>query len=332
MRFENDCPLFSIVMPVYNVERYLDECVNSILNQTYTDFELIMVDDGSTDGCYEKCEAYCQKDKRCRVIHQENKGLLLARRAGIKTAIGRYLVNVDSDDKCELKLLECLKEVIDETNADMIIYNYYFMYEDGRLEVNHTGWNKNAQLLKKEELIKQFINTVDYNLMWIKCSKMSIVDKNVDYSSYGRLNMAEDQLQSAALFEKANVIYTLNMPLYYYRYNNLSITKKANANHIVDSLKAKNRVYKMLENLNCSKELYDLFYQRYFRTINHYILRNLSRITLSKDYKIYIQTIQRYIIFDCRKAKMIDRIIYKILFSNCFLLIKIVGRAYKQSK
>ena len=117
-------PMFSVVMPVYNVKKYLSESIESVLNQTYTDFELIIVDDGSTDGCYEICEDYQKRDSRCSVIHQENRGLLLARRAGIKKATGDYLINVDSDDKCSLSMLSELAEIIKHNAPDMIIFNY----------------------------------------------------------------------------------------------------------------------------------------------------------------------------------------------------------------
>lgn len=111
-------------MPVYNVKKYLNESVESVLNQTYRNLELIIVDDGSTDGCYEMCENYRKLDPRCKVIHQENKGLLLARRAGIKVASGDYLINVDSDDKCSLSMLGELAAIINNKAPDMIIYNY----------------------------------------------------------------------------------------------------------------------------------------------------------------------------------------------------------------
>ena len=92
---------FSVIVPVYKVEEYLPACIESVLNQTFTDFELILVDDGSPDTCPQICEEYAKKDKRIKVLHKQNGGLASARRAGIKVATGDYVFNLDSDDLIE---------------------------------------------------------------------------------------------------------------------------------------------------------------------------------------------------------------------------------------
>ena len=97
---------FSVVVPIYNVEKYLNKCVESILNQTYKDFELILVDDGSPDHCPEICDEYAERDARVRVIHKENEGLVAARNTGIKEAKGEYICYVDGDDWIANNLLE----------------------------------------------------------------------------------------------------------------------------------------------------------------------------------------------------------------------------------
>lgn len=98
----------SIVIPVYNVESYLDKCVKSVLEQTYTDFELFLIDDGSIDRSGEICEKYAQEDKRVRVIHQKNQGVSVARNVGIDLAEGRYITFLDSDDFVSKYYLELL--------------------------------------------------------------------------------------------------------------------------------------------------------------------------------------------------------------------------------
>ncbi len=120
--------MISIIVPVYNVEKYLGRCVDSILSQTFSDFELILVDDGSTDNSGRLCEEYAAKDKRIRVIHKENGGLSSARNAGIDVAAGKYLGFVDSDDYIDHDMYEYLSGIIEKENADLAICGYYDCY------------------------------------------------------------------------------------------------------------------------------------------------------------------------------------------------------------
>ena len=113
--------LFSVIVPVYNVEQYLEKCVNSILQQTYTDFELILVDDGSPDKCGEMCDEFAKKDKRIKVIHQKNGGVSAARNNGINIARGKYICFVDSDDWVSEKFLAGFAEQIQKKDVDILI-------------------------------------------------------------------------------------------------------------------------------------------------------------------------------------------------------------------
>ena len=113
---------FSVIVPIYNVEKYLAECIDSVLAQTFTDFELILVDDGSPDSCGKICDEYAAKDSRITVIHKENGGLVSARKAGIKTAAGEYVVNLDSDDKITPEMLGRANEITEKHNPDLISF------------------------------------------------------------------------------------------------------------------------------------------------------------------------------------------------------------------
>lgn len=116
--------LISVIVPVYNVEKYLGKCVDSLLGQTYRELEIILVDDGSPDRCGEICDAYAKKDHRIKVIHKENGGLSDARNAGIKKASGEYLLFVDSDDYIERDLIEKVAEAAEKTKCDMVMFDY----------------------------------------------------------------------------------------------------------------------------------------------------------------------------------------------------------------
>ena len=120
----------SVIVPVYNVEVYLDKCVKSIVNQSYRDLEIILVDDGSLDRSSELCDMWAQKDRRIRVIHQKNKGLSGARNAGLHIAKGDYLGFVDSDDYIALTMFEQMISAIQESNAELCICGVQWVNED----------------------------------------------------------------------------------------------------------------------------------------------------------------------------------------------------------
>ena len=115
---------FSVIVPVYNVEKYLSDCIESVLTQTFSDFELILVDDGSLDSCPVICDDYKEKDNRIKVIHKSNGGLASARRAGIKVAEGDYVFNLDSDDLIVNDVLECAYKIIKDTNCEIVSFSY----------------------------------------------------------------------------------------------------------------------------------------------------------------------------------------------------------------
>ncbi len=124
---------FSVIVPVYNVEAYLPQCVNSILSQNFKDFELILVDDGSPDNCPKICDEYAKKDNRVKVIHKQNGGLSSARNTGVEVAQGEYLIFIDSDDFYEgAEFLKKLDKVITENNADVAVYSMKLFYNNNK--------------------------------------------------------------------------------------------------------------------------------------------------------------------------------------------------------
>lgn len=125
-------PLLSIIVPVYKVENYLPKCIDSILAQTFTDFELILVDDGSPDNCPALCDAAAEKDARVRVIHQKNGGLSAARNAGLDAARGAWIGFVDSDDYIAPEMYEVLYQAVQSTGADLALCDYAEVDEAGK--------------------------------------------------------------------------------------------------------------------------------------------------------------------------------------------------------
>ena len=129
----NKMPLFSIIIPAYGVEAYLPHAIESVLAQSVSDWEMILVDDGSKDGCGKICDDYAERDSRIRVIHKENGGLVSARQAGANASAGQYILNVDGDDYIEPTLLEAVQRAILEAEPDIVAFNAVRVSETGEL-------------------------------------------------------------------------------------------------------------------------------------------------------------------------------------------------------
>ncbi len=124
--------MFSVIVPIYKVEKYLRRCVDSILAQTYKDFEVLLIDDGSPDGCPQICDEYARLDPRVRVIHKPNGGLISARNAGIQAARGDYICYVDADDWAKENMLQFIHEKLSQSPVplDMVLFAAHNVYED----------------------------------------------------------------------------------------------------------------------------------------------------------------------------------------------------------
>lgn len=209
------CPLVSIIVPVYKVEKYLKKCVESILAQTYKNFELILVDDGSPDCCPAICDSYAEKDDRVTVIHKKNGGLSDARNVGIAIAKGDFICFIDSDDYVSENFLQLLLMMILKVDADMAICNYLAVDENG-----NSIEESNAHLPIKDECItpQEFIQEYCGKYGWyyvIACNKIYKRElfENVKYP-VGKQH--EDAFVIHHLVNECNKIACVKMPLYFY--------------------------------------------------------------------------------------------------------------------
>ena len=165
---------FSIVVPVYKTEQYLDHCVESVLNQSFADFELILVDDGSPDNCPAICDAWAEKDARIKVVHQENGGLSAARNAGIRCVQGDYVMFLDSDDWWRSPyLLEKIASHLEQTQAEVISLNYRKVWDDGSEQIY---FSNNLTLIIPE--ICDFA-TIAAKQLWIACAWNKVIHRQL---------------------------------------------------------------------------------------------------------------------------------------------------------
>ena len=172
---EKIMPKVSVIVPVYNAEKYLQECVDSILRQTLTDLELILVDDGSPDGCPALCDAAALRDDRVRVIHQKNKGLSAARNAGMKIARGNWVAFVDSDDRVMPGYLERMYAAAQKAEPDLVVCDYLCMDENGAGKAKSEKLVR-AEQLGREELIRKMCLT-PFVVAWTKLYRREILEK-----------------------------------------------------------------------------------------------------------------------------------------------------------
>ncbi len=217
----------SVIVPVFRVESYLPRCIDSIIGQTYTNLEIILVDDGSDDRCPEICEEYAQRDKRIKVIHKQNGGLSSARNEGIKAATGDLIALVDSDDFINENMFSDLVYELVRNDADIAMCDYKYVFEndicDGKdrrsddAEVICISGN-DAQYM----LYRSYEDRITYTVAWNKIYKKKLFD-GISYPD-GRIH--EDEARTHELCFRASKIAHLKYPYYYYYQRSDSIVGK----------------------------------------------------------------------------------------------------------
>ncbi len=238
---------FSIIVPVYNVEKYLRECVDSVLTQTFKDFELILVNDGSKDNSGNICDEYAAKDARVKVIHKENGGQSTARNAGVAAAQGQYAIFIDSDDIfCDHTFFETLHNKISE-RSDIVVFRYFKYYEDGK--TNDCGIKlDNLPTGDKAEFLRTLVSRdAFFCSCWSKCTRMSILkDNNIEFDT--RLS-CEDMDWYYNVVSKAKVFDVIDKPYVYYRQRENSVTSSFKKKSITDYIYTIDKWSKEFQNM-----------------------------------------------------------------------------------
>ena len=239
---------FSIIIPVYNVERYIRQSVDSVLGQNESDIEIILVDDGSTDSSGPICDEYQSKYPNViRVIHKNNEGLLFTRRCGIRAAKGDYLVHLDSDDYMMPGALSAIRDAIEKHHADLVICKIAYGAQDGEgIDFYSRLPFENEQVFEGEDkqlLYRQLLAGGYMTAIFQKIARRDTVDVEADYSRFDRVSQAEDHLQSMPLLQNCTKAVFLDYPIIYYRYNAASITKKKDVNSFVRNIHSLLDVY-----------------------------------------------------------------------------------------
>lgn len=290
-------PIVSVVVPVYNVELYLARCIESILEQTLKEIQIILVDDGAKDSSSQICDEYAEKDSRIQVIHKENGGLASARNAGIKVAEGKYLLFVDSDDWIDKDTIQQLTDIAEREDVDFVrfrpVYANWPNHEDGTLCDFGTEKILHEGKYFKEDIIRDIypilFATPELTLgpivaAWRSLYRKSFIDEN-SLLFDEEVRYSEDAIFSAKVVMASNSFYYLDGGRYYhYFYNPSSITKSFRADRW-DSCK---------NLMNC--------FNQYF--LNHKDYDFTNQLWLQKLYCVVSALSQRQFIADVQEKEL----------------------------
>lgn len=267
-------PKISLIVAAYNIEDYIERCIESLLNQTFTDIEIVIVNDGSTDNTLKKIENVIKNDNRVKLINKENKGVVEARRTGFINSTGDYILFIDGDDWLDVRTCQKCYEKLLEDNYDIVYYGYYMAYDDGKnIKVDI---DVKEDILKEKQFLRELLLVNVKGCMWTKLIRRSyLIDNNIDFPKgiiYG-----EDLAMSVDIACYKPKVITINEQFYYYyqRENSITNSKLTNqAFHIINALE-------YIKECMVKKKLFEDFIEEY----NHLVYRNLfySFITCNNE-------------------------------------------------
>lgn len=260
--------LISVIVPIYKVEDCLDKCVQSIVEQTYSNLEIILVDDGSPDGCGAMCEAWAARDSRIKVIHKENGGLSDARNAGMKIATGSLISFIDSDDWITTDFLEALLDAMESHKAQIAECAVDLVDESGNV-LHHRETAKTTCVDKIEGLHRMILEDGIYQTVWNKLYRREVLE-GIPFEK-GKYH--EDDFWTWQVFDRMERLAIVERPMYHYLQRSGSIMGAGYSRKRLDGLEAR---FRRMEHLSKYDEL-----------------RDLTRQQLMLDYLWHLQSILR---------------------------------------
>lgn len=335
----------SVIVPVYNVEKYLKRCIDSILNQTYKNLEIILIDDGSTDNSLEICEIYKKKDERIILIHKKNSGLGLTRNVGMENSTGKYIMFVDSDDYLDTNMIENLYNDLIKNKADTCIGGFKRVFDKstdvyenkyaGRIFEGHDTTNiVLAKMLGKNSQIDDHIEMSAWKTLF---SKNIIEENNIKFPSE-REFISEDIIFNTEYFPNAQRVYMSSNIGYNYCDNSNSLTTKYNPNRFV----LQKKLFEELKLRTIKLGIYDEVKQRMYNTlvsIARYSIKLEQKYSTNNGLKKAKNNIQNicndpllrfvlgdYSVKENKKSKLINYMMYRRMYSLLWLTMKLKNK------
>ncbi|EJD2709911.1 glycosyltransferase family 2 protein, partial [Campylobacter jejuni] len=275
----------SIILPTYNVEQYIARAIESCINQTFKNIEIIVVDDCGSDKSIDIVKEYAKKDDRIKIIHnEENLKLLRARYEGVKVANSPYIMFLDPDDYLELNACEECMKILKNNEIDLLFFNAFVLENNNKIE---RKLNFQEKCYVKKDFLKELLKTKNlFWTVWAKVIKKELYLKAVGLISLenAKINMAEDVLLYYPLINISNTIFHLSKNLYNYQINNFSITKTLTLQNIKTNIQEQDNVLyllkKMQYNYNFNLTLLKLI--EYFLLIEKYSLSSKRNVLCFK--------------------------------------------------
>lgn len=264
-------PLVSVIVPVFNIDSYINCCLTSILNQTYQNIEVILIDDGSTDTSGSICDSWARNDTRVRVLHKSNRGVSAARNVGLEQAIGDIILFADGDDWLEEQLIaESVKALLDH-QCDMVMYKYRYVSEDGKTSYPAPECRDfpAASCLTASKGLKELLKGHIQHAPWAYMTRRGVYVNN-DVRFPVDMIVAEDRITTYRLAGASNKIALCNQELYNYRIRQGSAMRLASLKSMTDNVKSVQEAEQYIA--QCFPELLDVVHNLLFSTYDEYLI------------------------------------------------------------
>ncbi len=322
-------PKISIIVPVYNVEKYLPQCLDSIINQTFKDFECICINDGSPDNSLAILKEYASKDSRIRIINQENKGLSISRNIGIKNSKGKYISFLDSDDWIAENCLEVLYSAVEKLQYDIVIGNHQFYYSQ---EDKYEPYVSNIVINNKTSSFDKFLSAYNFGSVWARLYKREFLESNK--MLFVENVVMEDYLFSIIANLLTNKIISVSDNVYFYRKqiasimsnsDNVTISKFYNNIYLIKELRKRKINSSKIENF-----LVKSFFHNLSDTCKRVKRSNYSTEVLfdkSLDALRFFNTIKKDLFFKYQIAIPVSIMLFSVFKTKIFVfrnLFKII--------
>lgn len=344
-------PFFTLILPIYNVEKYLNRCIDSILTQKFNNYEIILVDDGSPDSCPKICDDWAYKDHRIKVIHKKNEGLGYARNTGLKYATGKYVWFVDSDDSIEHGALKCIYESLNKyNNPDVIFFGHSRINSKGTTEFQYLPGLSHNFYSSKESIVNNLLSDFIFpdanssskelcKSAWGCCIKNDTLKKNHIRFISEREYINEDYYFWIDNFDKFQNMVFIDEPLYLYYQNEDSLSLKYLVDRYEKIKKFDKKMLELVKNHNypneCLKRVKGLFISNLLGCIKSEV-KNYKNVGYKNSYKRfkkicsdeYVKNSEK--LYNCKEKSMgwrifslcIEKRLYFLLYITVLIRLK----------
>lgn len=298
----------SVVIPVYNVEKYLPECLDSVINQTYTNLQIILVDDGSTDSSGEICDKYAEIDSRITVIHQDNQGAGAAKNAGLKLINGDYLSIIDSDDYLEQNYYKIMVSAMQNYKVDVVQCLFKNVFLDATYERKYNFQSSKDRVIERNKFLFELLYDWKYSVFWNKLFKTSLLTNSICFPVGRKI---DDEFFTYKLMCNAEKIININTHLYNYRMRKSSVMNVNNNDELITD-----RIDCFIERLEYIKNIYPSLLKDYYYQFSDFLLYTYNSTTSTKLKKILKEYMKTY---PLKNENLFQRFARKYRTRNLFI-------------